>query len=73
MAKAVLGFYNNRQRTAQGRSDLTLINTDPLVASHVYYWGPLHEPELCQFTNFDITPNKRQRPGNIDEHDYLIL
>lgn len=51
MTKAVRGFYNNRQRTAQGRSDLALINTDPLVASPAYYLGPVHESELRLFTS----------------------
>lgn len=29
------------------------------------------ESELRRYTNFDITPNKRQRPGSTDEHDVL--
>lgn len=61
MAKAVQGFYNNRRRTAQGRSDLDLINTDPLAASPAYYPGPVHESELRLFTNFNITHHTKDR------------
>lgn len=51
-AKAVQGFYKNRQHIVQGRSDLALTRTDPLAASPGHYLGPcMSQSCVCSLTS----------------------